>query len=128
MIRMTVLILLVIPAESGAQLQQVSAADVRTVAERGDDVALRSSVAESPVAARDAVQRLLERTASRDTLAARRALDAATRVAEAIAAEHRDSFPLARHGGALRHMECGAATRQTHGGQSSPVGEYGVHQ
>jgi len=93
-IRMTVLILLVIPAESGAQLQQVSAADVRTVAERGDDVALRSSVAESPVAAREAVQRLLERTASRDTLAARRALDAAIRVAEAIAAEHRDSFPL----------------------------------
>lgn len=95
---MMAVLLLLMPVQAGAQLTQLtqlSAADVRTVAEKGDDAALRSSVAGSPVAARDAVQRLLERTATRDSVASRRAFDAANRLAEAIATEHGDSFPLA---------------------------------
>lgn len=89
-----ILLLLLLPEAAAAQLQQLSAAEVRTVAERGDDAKLRTSVSGAPIASRDAVQRLLERTGSRDPAAAQRALAAATRLASTIAAEHGDSFPL----------------------------------
>ena len=89
-----VLLLCLLPKVADAQLQQLSAAEVRSVAERGDDVKLRTSVSGAPIASRDALQRLLERTGSSDPSAAQRALAAATRLASTIAAEHGDSFPL----------------------------------
>ena len=91
---MLLALLLMVQAPANAPLQQLSAADVRAVAERGDDAALRTSVEGAPVASRDAVQRLLERSATSDSAAARRYLATAARVAEAIAVEHGDSFPL----------------------------------
>ena len=60
----------------------------------GDEATLRITVAGAPVAARDAVQRLLEGTVSLDSVARQRALAAATRLSTTIAAEHGDSFPL----------------------------------
>ena len=87
------LLLLLLPGPAGAQLQ-LSATDVRMVAERGDDATLRTSVMGAPIASRDAVQRLLERTGSADSVAVQRALVAARRLAATIAAEHGDSFPL----------------------------------
>ena len=89
---MSLAALLVLPVLLLAQ-QPVPAATLRTLAERGGDSALRAGVARSPVAAREATQRLLERTATGDA-AADRALASANRLAGAIALEHRDSFPL----------------------------------
>jgi signal transduction histidine kinase len=73
--------------------QSVPAEALRRLAERGGDSALRASVARSPVAAREATQRLLERTAKGDA-AGDQALASANRLAGLIAMEHRDSFPL----------------------------------
>ena len=89
---MTLAVLLALPAFLLAQ-QSVPAATLRALAERGGDSALRAGVARSPVAAREATQRLLERTAAGDA-GADRALASANRLAGAIALEHRDSFPL----------------------------------
>jgi signal transduction histidine kinase len=89
---MSLAVLLVLPALVLAQ-QALPAAALRTLAERGGDSALRAGVARSPVAAREATQRLLERTATGDA-GADRALASANRLAGAIALEHRDSFPL----------------------------------
>jgi len=84
--------LLALPAFLLAQ-QSVPAEALRRLAERGGDSALRASVVRSPVAAREATQRLLERTAKGDA-AADQALASANRLAGLIAMEHSDSFPL----------------------------------
>ena len=83
--------LLALPAFLLAQ-QSVPAEALRRLAERGGDSALRASVVRSPVAAREATQRLLERTAKGDA-AADQALASANRLAGLIAMEHSDSFP-----------------------------------
>ncbi|HEX5819719.1 MAG TPA: tetratricopeptide repeat protein, partial [Gemmatimonadales bacterium] len=89
---MTLAALLLLPQVLlGQQASQAEA--LRALAMRGDEAALRASVSRSPVAAREATQRLLERSATGDA-AGDRALAGANRLAGAIAVEHRDSFPL----------------------------------
>lgn len=96
MIRVALLLLLQAPVGAPLSLQLPSAASVRSAAEAGDSVALRTAVNVAPEATRDALNRLLARSATTDSAAALRALAAARQLATAIATQQGDSFPLSQ--------------------------------